>query len=371
MTDRLRVGIVGAGAVARGVHLPILARRADLFELAAIADPYLDAAQLAARRFGIGTVHAGAGDLLAAESLDAVMALHSGTHTPTVLAALDAGLAVFSEKPLAYTRAEVAEIAAVAGDRPVMVGYMKAYDPAVVAARSHVDPPSVRSVEVVVLHPTTPAQLARSELEPPGLLTGSPPPPPSDDELLKAALGRAAAGLGRLYADVLLGSISHDLAVMRALGVPVERVDWARRWPGDEAALSVTIEGRTTTGASVSIRWHYLPGYPAYREEVRLHHARGSVDLVFPAPYLLRAPTELSVTSTHGDGTAVTVERSHVEAFEEELLAFHRMVTTGEPPHDGVDSGLADVVSAQQIAAAIAAADGIDVGGEALGGLPA
>ena len=35
---RIRVGLVGAGAVASSVHLPILTRRSDLYEVVAIAD---------------------------------------------------------------------------------------------------------------------------------------------------------------------------------------------------------------------------------------------------------------------------------------------------------------------------------------------
>ncbi len=40
MTERVRVGVVGLGAVAQAVHRPILARRADLFEPVASCDLY-------------------------------------------------------------------------------------------------------------------------------------------------------------------------------------------------------------------------------------------------------------------------------------------------------------------------------------------
>src|SRR3954447_2371205 len=36
--DRIRVGVAGLGAVAQAVHLPLLARHEDVFEIAAIAD---------------------------------------------------------------------------------------------------------------------------------------------------------------------------------------------------------------------------------------------------------------------------------------------------------------------------------------------
>ncbi|MGT2462651.1 hypothetical protein [Sinomonas atrocyanea] len=33
-----RIGVVGLGAIAQSVHLPLLSRRWDLFEIAAVAD---------------------------------------------------------------------------------------------------------------------------------------------------------------------------------------------------------------------------------------------------------------------------------------------------------------------------------------------
>ena len=44
----VRVGVIGAGAVASSVHLPILTRRSDLFAVAAIADFNIAAANLLA-----------------------------------------------------------------------------------------------------------------------------------------------------------------------------------------------------------------------------------------------------------------------------------------------------------------------------------
>ena len=51
--NRVRVGLVGAGAVASSVHLPILTRRSYLFEVVALADLNLQATHVLADRFGI------------------------------------------------------------------------------------------------------------------------------------------------------------------------------------------------------------------------------------------------------------------------------------------------------------------------------
>src|SRR6185312_6513210 len=103
------------------------------------------------RRFG------SAGELLEAEDLDAVAILTSGSHGALATAAAREGLAVFCEKPLAYTLAELDELEAAS---PVLqLGYMKLYDPAVErAARVLADRPVPRSIEVTVLHPPSAPQ---------------------------------------------------------------------------------------------------------------------------------------------------------------------------------------------------------------------
>ena len=374
MTDQIRVGVVGAGSVARAVHLPLLTKRRDLFSIAALCDLSPAALDLAGDRFGVpaGSRFPTVEQLLANAGVDALLVLTSGSHAPVTIEALTHGLAVFSEKPLAYTLAEIEAVSEAIGHRSdrLMVGYMKQYDPAVVRAASLTpDRPRPRTIEVTVLHPSTPSQLAVSEMGPP-----SPTDTSAADvsrlaadnrELEKQALGAAADSLGPLYSGILLGSLVHDLAVMRSLGVTIETIDHAERWPTDTFPPSFAVLGRSSDGVRISMRWHYLEDYPAYREEVRWHDEDGSVELVFPSPYLLHAPTDLIVTSASGDGADRKLFRSPVEAFDEELVAFHAMVTEGRTPRSGADASRQDVITCQQIAVSLAHAEGLTLGGEA------
>ena len=125
------------------------------------------------------------------------------------------------------------------------------------------------------------------------------------------------------------------------------------------------IAGRFAAGARLTIGWHFLPRYPAYREEVRLHFERGSVELVFPAPYRLHLPTRLTVR--RGGDETVDERRieSIVEPFEQQLLAFEALARTGTPPLAGVAEARADVVTCLRIAARLALAEGAPIGGEA------
>ena len=364
-TQPLRVGVVGLGAVAQAVHLPLLAKHPELFRVSAVCDLSRSTCSDLGERFGIEEARrfGSAEALLAADDLDAVAILTPGSHGELAAAAARAGLAIFCEKPLAYTLAEADALAELAPR--LMLGYMKVYDPAVERARQLlVDRPAPRSIEVTVLHPPDAPQLAHAGLLPPptdveeavlaDLLT-------ADGELLRRALGNVPSELGRLYGNVILGSIVHDLAVIRYLaGGPLE-LEYADFWE-----TSVALAGTLAGGTRVSIRWHYLEGYPAYREEVRVHDEQGSVSVTFPAPYLLHAPTVLRVVEDGGSGSEqISETRSTVEAFERQWLAFAAFVREDATPRAGIVEGRQDIVACQRAAALLAARQGVAVGGEA------
>lgn len=364
--DRLRLGIVGAGTVAQAVHLPILLRRSDLFEVTALCDLSPGALEAAGEGCGVPPRrrYRTVADLLAPGGIDALIVLTSGSHGAACAAAAQAGVPVFCEKPLAYTLAEADALDPAAR---VAVGYMKLYDPAFRRAQAVLaERPPPRTVEVTVLHPSSQSQLRHLRLVRPAdvpeqalavLKT-------ERDALLRQALGGAPPLLRRLYAQELLGSVVHDLALVRGLvGNPI-RCDHVDVWP-DDAPESLSILCLLPGGARLSIRWHYLDGHPAFREELRVHDEQGTLELVFPSPYLLHAPTDLRVVDGADGSTRTTHFRSTVEAFEEELLAFHRLVVSGEPTAAGLAEGRADIVSCQQIARRLAELRGLPIGGEA------
>jgi myo-inositol 2-dehydrogenase/D-chiro-inositol 1-dehydrogenase len=386
LSDRVRVGVVGLGAVAQAVHLPLLARLGGRFEIAAIADLSRTLVATIGDRYRVAEAerYLGIDALLESESIDALVVLTSGSHGAATLAGLDRGLPVFVEKPLAYTLAEADAIAArlteagkkQTGAARLQLGYMKLHDPAVVRAlvvgaeTSQEEP--IRSIEVTVLHPTSESQLAHARLLPPARdvsqdLVAS--LQAEDQRLVEAALGPAvASAIGRLYSGILLGSVVHDLAIVRAFAGDPVAIDSVDVWPDGAWPPSVSVTGRLAGGGRLSIRWHFLPDYPAYREEVRVIRGNCTIELEFPSPYLLHAPTALRITETDPAARRDTIVSSVVEAFDEELLAFHALVVNGMPPPSGVAAGRADIVTCQRIAARYAADLGLEIGGEAAAG---
>ncbi|HTG41968.1 MAG TPA: Gfo/Idh/MocA family oxidoreductase [Methylomirabilota bacterium] len=390
-SQRVRVGIVGLGAVAQAVHLPLLDRLGAQFQIAAIADLSPSLVEAIGERYRVPAAerYLGIDALLTSHAIDALIVLTSGSHGGATLAGLGRGLPVFVEKPLAYTLGEADDIAAAlakaggangangAAEPPpqLQVGYMKLHDPAVgraleFGAEANGRGP-IRSIEVTVLHPTSAVQLAHARLLPPAgdvpadVIAGL---KAEDDRLRSVALGAVAESVGALYSGILLGSVVHDLAIIRAFAGDPVGIDAVDVWPDDAWPPSVAVAGRLAAGGRFSIRWHFLPDYPAYREEVRVVREGSTIELEFPAPYLLHAPTSLRITEADRGARRDVSVSSYDEAFENELLAFHALVVDGTPPLSSVAEGRADIVTCQRIAARHAAQLGVEIGGEAAAG---
>jgi len=128
----LRVGLIGLGSMGRN-HLRVLGGLAGV-RLAAIADP--DPAALAAATATSGAqAFAEPMAMLAEADLDAVViAAPTTSHLALTLAAIERGIAVLVEKPLAATPAEADRIvaaASTAGAPPVQVGHIERFNPAI------------------------------------------------------------------------------------------------------------------------------------------------------------------------------------------------------------------------------------------------
>lgn len=140
MSDPVRIGLIGAGAVVQVAHLPVL-KRLKSVELAAICDTDLPKARALATRFGIPDVFDDIEDLLGHERVDALLiATPNHLHESHILAALAAGCHVLVEKPLALSAAGALKLAKAAEkrNRVVMVGMTHRYRPDAQAVRSFV-----------------------------------------------------------------------------------------------------------------------------------------------------------------------------------------------------------------------------------------
>src|SRR5262245_56998210 len=114
MADRLRMGVVGCGAIAQIMHIPYIVEYDEKFELAALADAYKPILDAVADHYDVANRYTDWREMVARPDIDAVVLAHSGSHHDTTIGALNAGKHVFVEKPLAWTVREVEDIAACA-----------------------------------------------------------------------------------------------------------------------------------------------------------------------------------------------------------------------------------------------------------------
>lgn len=104
--DKVRIGVVGCGAIANGMHLPGIAtmREMGLVEIVAVADAIPEKAESTATKFDIPFYYGDYQQLLANHELDLVVTLTPiPEHFPVNLAALRSGRNVYSQKPMATT----------------------------------------------------------------------------------------------------------------------------------------------------------------------------------------------------------------------------------------------------------------------------
>jgi predicted dehydrogenase/NADPH:quinone reductase-like Zn-dependent oxidoreductase len=134
----LRIGFVGAGNYASSMLLPHLANQAGI-ELARVATRRSLSAVNAQRKFGFGDAGTDLEAVFEDPTIDAVFIVtrHSA-HAEMTCRALEAGKAVFVEKPLALTSDELDRILATVdatGNDRLMVGFNRRFAPLLVEMR--------------------------------------------------------------------------------------------------------------------------------------------------------------------------------------------------------------------------------------------
>ena len=128
----VRLGFIGAGNYASSMLLPHLAKDPAV-TLATVATTRALSAVNAQRKFGFGTVSTDAAVVLDDPTIDAVVvATRHHSHADFVCRALECGKAVFVEKPLALSDAEldrVVETVERTGNDRLMVGFNRRFAP--------------------------------------------------------------------------------------------------------------------------------------------------------------------------------------------------------------------------------------------------
>ena len=335
----LKIGVVGGGLIAQAMHLHYLAAKQDRFEIAALAEPSRTVREALGARYGIAGLHADHRSLVEAGAVDAlVVCSPAGTHAEVVLAALDAGLHVFVEKPMCITLRDADAIVA-ARDRTgqvVQVGTMKRFDPAYERMRAELpnSAEALRYVSVVVSDPEFEPFFGAGEI-----VRGSDVPrnvveatARAERDQVEEAVGSGAPDVVQAFSESYLGSMIHDVNLVHGLlermgePLPAQVVDGAW-WAGGR---SVTGALRLANGSRWDNAWIQLLEAFEYHESVTLYFADSVRSLVFPSPWQKHRPTVYRLDERRDGANAAREATSYEEAFSRELDHFHACVVDGE-----------------------------------------
>ncbi|HEY7296349.1 MAG TPA: bi-domain-containing oxidoreductase [Xanthobacteraceae bacterium] len=142
-SGNLRLGVIGAGSYASSMLLPHLAADPRVDLVAVATNSALSAAN-AMRKFRFSRASTDGRELITATDIDAVLiATRHGSHAQLACEALRSGKAVFVEKPLAITKASLAEIIRTVqetGNDRLTVGFNRRFSPLLVAMKAEWGP---------------------------------------------------------------------------------------------------------------------------------------------------------------------------------------------------------------------------------------
>jgi predicted dehydrogenase len=354
---RLKVGVIGCGAIAQIQHLPNLRELRPTFEIAGLSD--LSPGLLAAvgDEYGVPPARRFLDyrDLVESD-VEAIIVCSSGSHAAPSIAAARAGKHVLVEKPMCTTvgEAEAMVAAAAKAGTVLMVAYMKRYEPAYRYAQARVREMSdIRFVQVNHLHPDNRLHLAEFRVRHfddirPAVREAA------DEEARRGtaeALGYAEAGqvppaVARAYATIL-GSMIHDIGNLHGLFGPPERVRSAEIW-AEGRGITTVLEYPGETRAVCT--WVDLPELWAFEETLEVYGSRERVLVSFPTGFSRGLPSTVTLHAMEPGGPPRRTEFSwHENPFLLELQHFRECLLEGQTPLTDGRSAVHDIALVRDI----------------------
>jgi predicted dehydrogenase len=326
---RVRIGVIGCGAIAQVQHIPNLLELNEEFEVPIVCDVAPGQAAYVARRFNIPRSVSDVRALLESD-IDAVLLCHADPKAEIAVKAFQAGKHVLVEKPVCLSLEEVDAIVE-AQERAGTIGqaaYMKAYDPAFEMAKLEIEGMDFKFIQVNHLHPSNLLHLDHFNVQHVGVL------PPEVVQANRAALRQSfQRAFGPLCdrAEPVWGityGLIHDLYSLRTMvGVPtgVKSVDiWK-----DNRAITVVLEYPNEARCVLSrvdleALWDFRQTLEIYSDDKR-------VLLSYPTGFSQRVLSTLVVQGIDEQGTSYSKKPAipWESAFTAELRHFHACITKG------------------------------------------
>jgi len=355
--NKLKIGIIGCGAIAQIQHLPHLRELRDEFEIAGLCDLSQTLLATVGAEYGVPPERrfVDYGDLVRSD-VEAVIVCPSGTHAAPSIAAARAGKHVFVEKPMCTTVAEAEAMVAAAekAERVLMVGYMKRHEPAYQYAQARVrEMTDVRFIQVNHLHPDNNLHTAEFRVHRFDDI------PAEKREATAAEYRRGVAealgfpdpegvpqALSRAYSTIL-GSMIHDIGNLHGLFGPPARVLSTEIW-AEGRGITTILEYPGEKRAVCT--WVDLPELWEFRETLEVYGSRERVLVSFPTGFSRGLPSTVTVHGMDADRISWKRELSwHDNPFKLELRHFRECVLDGKTPITDGRSAVHDIALVRDI----------------------
>ena len=353
--SRVRIGVIGCGAIAQVHHLPNLRALHREFEVPIVCDLSQGAAETVAKRFHVPQFVTDYNELLKTD-IDAVLLCHGDPKTEVALAAFEAGKHVFIEKPVCFSLQEIDAMltAQRKAGTVAQTGYMKVHDPAFQFAKREVDTmDSYRFVQINHLHPNNSLHLSQFDVErfndvPPDAFK---PASAAREKAQAEAIGDMLTQTG-LDTDIrnkaarvfylLTGSMIHDIYSLRVMLGSPSAVISAEVWA---EGRGVSIVFGYPNGARCVATWVDLPDLWDFRETLEIYGDNKRVIVSYPTGFSRGILSEVTIHGIDADGTTYskTPAIEWESAFVRELRHFYACITEGETCYTSLESARNDI----------------------------
>jgi predicted dehydrogenase len=338
--ERLKIGIIGCGAIAQIQHLPHLRELSDEFEIGGLADLSPRLLEVVGGEYGVPPERRFLDyQQLLRSDIDGVIVCPSGSHAAPSIAAAQAGKHILVEKPMCTTVRE-AEAMVDAADRAgvlLMIAYMKRHEPAYSFAQRQVaEMDDVRFIQVNHLHPDNDLHTAEFKVH---RFDDIPQHIRADSQVEQRALIAEALGyekaeelpaaIAHAY-NLILGSMIHDLGNLHGLFGPARRVLSSEIWLDGRGVSTVLDYGEQRRAVA---SWVDLPQLWDFKETLEVYGSDRRVLVSFPTGFARGLPSYVTLHGMDADRTPWRREYSwHDNPFKLELQHFGECIRTGKPP---------------------------------------
>ncbi|KAJ5591690.1 uncharacterized protein N7459_002059 [Penicillium hispanicum] len=341
-SQRLRLGIIGAGEVFQVCHGPCLLMLSHLFKIESICDLSAKTVEHCAAKFSVPHHTTTPQEVIDHPDVEVVFILTSDEiHAPLACASLKAGKHVFIEKPVSLSLPSVDSIIQAEKNAPngarVFVGYMRRYAPSFLDAfkREVASIPKILYARVRDFSGPNTSFVSQSGTCP--VKYGDYPPSAAEERDARLETLYAEAFPNQPVTDEkrkfcrFLGSLgSHDISLMReVLGFP-EKINGV---VANDPFYSALMTFRNRDGSTYSTTYESgIDEVPVFDAHITVYGAKKRVTINYDSPYVKGLPiyVEVDEVNEHGNVQHRSVLSSYEDAYTAELKELYDVLIGGK-----------------------------------------